>query len=54
MDAVVLQVAWVCTEERVEIDDLQTILLRHFLLDGNDAIGDDGIVDVPRWLQGGE
>ena len=48
MYTVVLHVARVGSEKRVEVNDLQTILTHHFLLDGYDAIGNNRVINVPR------
>ena len=48
MYTIVLHIARVSSEERVEVDDLQTVLTRHFLLDGYDTIGNDRVINVPR------
>ena len=52
MDAIGLYQFLFIQHQRMQIDELQTILLSHFLLDGDDTIDDDGIIDVPRVLEG--
>ena len=36
----------------MQINDLQAVFLRYFLLYGDDAVGDDRIVDVPAGFEG--
>ena len=47
MDAVVEHLVTVLGVERVEVYHLQAILLGHLLLNGDDAVHDDGVVDLP-------
>ena len=44
-------VAVVC-KKCMQINDLQAVFLRYFLLYGDDAVGDDRIVDVPAGFEG--
>lgn len=54
VDAVALHLVAIVGKQLVEVDDLQAILLSHLLLDGDDAVGDDGVVDVPCRFEGGD
>ena len=53
MNAIGEHLVAIVSVEGVQVDDFQSELLGHLLLDGNDGIGDDGVVDVPRRLEGG-
>ena len=52
MDAVVEQQLAVGAEVGVEVDDVQAVFTRYFLLDRDDAVDNDGIADVPSGLDG--
>ena len=53
MDAVVEHLVTIVSEEGMQVDDLKAVLLGNLLLNGNDAIDDHAVVDVPRRLEGG-
>ena len=52
MYAVFLHLVSIVGKKSVEVNQLEAILLSHFLLDGDNLVGDDGIADVPRRLEG--
>ena len=47
MDAIVEHLVTVVGVERMEVNQLQSLLFGHLLLDGDDAVHDDGVVDFP-------
>ena len=52
MDAVGKHLIAIVGEKGVQVDDLQAVLVGHLLLNGDDAVHDDRVVDVPRRLEG--
>ena len=52
MDAVRLHLVAVVSEEGMEVDDFQAVFLGYLLLNGDDVVDNDGVVDVPRRLEG--